>query len=76
MAASIANKGSSPGWEQKKIRPIYTIHVLLTARLVKHEVSVGLRGLSDRGFLMTLTKPMLRSCHQTSKPHSPRDKQE
>lgn len=58
MAGAIANKGSSPGWEQKKIRPISTIHVFLIARLVKHEVPTGLMDLNDRGFLITLTKPM------------------
>lgn len=47
------------------MKAISTIHVFLTARLVKHEMPVGLTGLNDRDFLMTLTKPMLRSCHET-----------
>lgn len=76
MDSSVAKKGSSPGWEKKKMKPISTIHVFLTARLVKHEMPVGLTGLNDRDFLMTLTKPMLRSCHETPKPRLPQDKQE
>lgn len=76
MAGSIANKGSSPGWEQKKIRSISKIHVFLTARVVKHDVLMGLTGLSDRSFFMIFTKPMLRRCHQVSKCHSSQDKQE
>lgn len=74
MVGSTANKGSSLEWEEKKIMPKSTIHVFLTARLVKHEVPKRLMELSDRGFLITLTKPKLISFHQTSKLCSPQDR--